>query len=71
MTMLKVGIADMYERRERMMQIIRGEAPREPNAPKLWFPTVESFVKTLSAGHLEFLRNCSGRIHARRGLCCA
>ena len=56
MTMLKVGIADMYERRERMMQIIRGEAPREPNAPKLWFPTVESFVKTLSAGHLEFLR---------------
>ena len=56
MTKLKVGIADMYERRERMMQIIRGEAPREPNAPKLWFPKVESFVKTLSAGHREFLR---------------
>ena len=56
MTMLKVGIADMYERRERMTRIIRGELPREPNAPKLWFTTVDSFVKTLSTGHREFLR---------------
>ena len=56
MTMLKVGIADMHERREQMMRIVRGEAPREPNAPKLWFSTVESFVNTLSTGHGEFLR---------------
>ena len=54
MTMLKVGIADMYERREQMMRIIRGEERRDPGDPKLWFTTVESFLKTLSAGHREF-----------------
>ena len=57
MEMLKIGIADMYEIRERHMRMFRGEAPREPNAPKLWFPTVESFMETISAGHRELLRH--------------
>ena len=57
MEMLKIGIADMHERKEQVMRMFRGEAPREPNAPKLWFPTVESFMETISAGHRELLRH--------------
>ena len=56
MTMLKVAIAPFDEMKEWTMRVVRGEVRREPGDPKLWFTTVESFVKTLSAGHREFLR---------------
>ena len=56
MTMLKVAIATVDEMKEWTMRVVRGEERREPGDPKLWFPTVEGFVKTLSNGHREFLR---------------
>ena len=51
MTMLKIGIADMYKRKEQVMRMFRGEISREPDTPKLLFPKVESFMETISAGH--------------------
>ena len=67
MEMLKVGIADMFERREQMMRTICGEERRAPRDPKLWFTTVESFLKTLSAGHREFLREIA-EVHVSASL---
>ena len=56
MTTLKVAIATVDEMKEWTMRVVRGEERRKPGDPKLWFPSVESFQKTLSAGHRKLLR---------------
>ena len=56
MTTLKIAIATVDEMKEWTMRVVRGEERCKPGDPKLWFPTVEAFVKTLSGGHREFLR---------------
>lgn len=56
MTTLKVAIATVDEMKEWTMRVVRGEERRKQGDPKLWFPSVESFVKTLSEGHRKLLR---------------
>ena len=56
MTTLKVGIADYEEMKARTMRIARGEEKPAPGDPKVWFTSMESFAKVLSAGNRELLR---------------
>ena len=56
MTTLKVGIADYEEMKARTMRIARGEEKPAPGDPKVWFTSIESFCKVLSAGNRELLR---------------
>jgi predicted transcriptional regulator len=56
MTTLKVGIAGFEEMKARTIAIARGERPVDPDEPKVWFTSIESFAKVLSAGNRELLR---------------
>jgi len=56
MTTLKVGIADYEEMKARTMRIARGEEKPAPGDPKVWFTSIESFSKVLSAGNRDLLR---------------
>lgn len=55
MTTLKVGIASFEEMKERTLAVARGERHISANEPKVWFTSVESFAKVLSAGNRELL----------------
>ncbi|MFG1425709.1 HVO_A0114 family putative DNA-binding protein [Roseixanthobacter glucoisosaccharinicivorans] len=55
MTTLKVGIADYEEMKARTMRIARGEEKPAPGDPRVWFTSMESFVKILSTGNRELL----------------
>jgi predicted transcriptional regulator len=50
---LKVGIATPAQMMARTMAIARGEIKPKAGDPKVWFTSVESFAKVLSA------RNCA------------
>ncbi len=56
MTVLKIGIASFDEMKARTLRIARGEERVDPDAPKVWFTSTESFAKVLSAGNRELLR---------------
>lgn len=56
MTILRVGIADYEEMKARTLRIARGEEELTENAPKVWFTSIESFARVLSAGNRELLR---------------
>jgi predicted transcriptional regulator len=56
MTTLKVGIASLDQYRERTMKIVRGEYKVTPDEPKVWFSSIDSFAKVLSARNRELLR---------------
>lgn len=56
MTTLKVGIAGYEEMKARTMRIAKGEEKPAPGDPKVWFTSMESFAKVLSAGNRELLR---------------
>ena len=56
MTVLKVGIADYEAMKDRTMQIARGEIRPKPDAPKIWFTSIESLAKVLSVKNRELLR---------------
>lgn len=56
MTTLKVGIASYEEMKARTMAIARGERHVAADEPKVWFTSMESFAKVLSAGNRELLR---------------
>ncbi len=56
MTTLKIGIANYEEMRARTMAIARGERKPARGEPKVWFTSIESFAKVLSAGNRELLR---------------
>jgi predicted transcriptional regulator len=56
MTTLRVGIASYEEMKSRTMAVARGERRVSRNEPKVWFTSIESFAKVLSAGNRELLR---------------
>ena len=56
MTTLKVGIASLDQYKERTMKIVRGEYKVTPDEPKVWFSSIDSFAKVLSARNRELLR---------------
>ena len=56
MTVLEVGIASYDEMKARTMAIARGERRVAADEPRVWFTSMESFAKVLSAGNRELLR---------------
>jgi predicted transcriptional regulator len=56
MTTLTIGIASHEEMKARTMAIARGELKPGPEEPKLWFTSMESIAKIMSAGNRELLR---------------
>ena len=56
MTTLRVGIADYEQMKARTMAIARGRRKRAPGEPNVWFTSLESFARVLSAGNREVLR---------------
>ncbi len=56
MTTLRVGIADHGEMKAWTMRVARGEEKVTEETPKVWFTSIESFARILSAGNRELLR---------------
>ncbi len=56
MTTLRIGIASYEEMKARTMAIARGEHRAVPGEPKVWFTSIESVAKVLSAGNRELLK---------------
>ena len=61
MKTLKVGIATHEHFKARTMAIAKGELKPKPNDPKVWFNSVESFAKVLSARNRELLALIAAR----------
>lgn len=55
MDALKVGIASYEDLKARTLAIARGEYRPTPDEPKIWFTSLESIAKVLSAGNRELL----------------
>ncbi|MFM0053723.1 HVO_A0114 family putative DNA-binding protein [Caballeronia grimmiae] len=55
MTTLKIGIATFEEYKARTMAIARGEYVPKADEPKIWFQSVESFSRVLTAKNRELL----------------
>ena len=55
MTTLRVGIAGYQQMKARTMAIAKGRK-RAPGEPTVWFTSIESFARVLSAGNRELLR---------------
>jgi predicted transcriptional regulator len=55
MTTLKVGIASYQDMKARTMAVARGEQRVAADEPKVWFTSIESFVKVLSADLLRII----------------
>ena len=56
MTTLRVGIASYEQMKARTMAIVRGGRKRAPGDPQVWFTSIESFARVLSASNREVLR---------------
>lgn len=56
MTTLRIGIASYEEMKARTMAIARGQLKPDPDEPKVWFTSTESFAKVMSEGNRELLR---------------
>jgi predicted transcriptional regulator len=56
MTTLRIGIAGYEQMKVRTMAIARGDLKPAPDEPKIWFTSIESFAKVLSAGNRDLLR---------------
>ena len=61
MRALKIGIASYEEMKARTLRIARGEQRVKPGEPKVWFTSMESFAKVLSAGNRDLLRTIAER----------
>lgn len=48
MTTLKVGIASYQDMKARTLAIARGEHKPEPDEPRIWFTSMDSFSRVLS-----------------------
>ena len=55
MTTLKIGIATYEEFKTRTIAIARGEYKPHPDEPKIWFTSLESFARLLSAKNRALL----------------
>ena len=49
MKVLRIGVAPYEDMKARTMAIARGELKPGPDEPKLWFPSIESLARVLSA----------------------
>jgi predicted transcriptional regulator len=56
MSTLRVGIASYDEMKALTMAVARGKRRLEPDEPRVWFPSTESFAKVLSAANRDLLR---------------
>ena len=56
MSTLKVGIASYEDIKARTMRVARGELRPRADEPKIWFTSIESFARILSAGNRDLLR---------------
>ncbi len=56
MKTLRVGIANYAEMKARTLAIARGQRRVAKNEPKIWFASIESFAKVLSAGNRDLLK---------------
>jgi predicted transcriptional regulator len=56
MKTLKIGIASYEQMKARTMAIARGTHRVAPGEPKVWFTSIESVAKVLSAGNRELLK---------------
>src|SRR5271169_6689680 len=55
MTTLKIGIATLEQFRDRTIAIARGEYKPRPGEAKIWFTSLESLAKLLSAKNRALL----------------
>jgi len=55
MTTLKVGIAPYEQMKARTLAIARGTLKPGSGAPKIWFPSLESFARVLSPANRALL----------------
>ena len=55
MKTLKIGIATYEQFKARTIAIARGEYKSQPDEPKIWFTSLESFAKLLSAKNRALL----------------
>ena len=55
MKTLKIGIAGYDQMKARTMAIVRGERKPTKGEPIVWFTTIESFARVLSARNRELL----------------
>ena len=55
MKTLRVGIASYEEMKARTLAIARGERKPKKNEPTVWFTSVESFAKVMSARNQQLL----------------
>ncbi len=62
MTTLKAGIASYEEMKKRTMRIARGERRAAAAEPRIWFTSIESFAKILSAGIASCSRSSPNRL---------
>src|ERR1700680_4834630 len=56
MMTLKVGIATYEQFKARTIAIAKGEYKTQPDEPKLWFTSLESFAKLLSPKNRALLK---------------
>lgn len=56
MKTMNIGIASYEQMKARTMAIARGEYRAAPSEPKVWFTSIESVAKVLSAGNRELLK---------------
>jgi len=56
MKTMKIGIASYEQMKARTIAIARGEHRTVPGEPKVWFTSIESVAKVLSAGNRELLK---------------
>jgi predicted transcriptional regulator len=56
MKTLRIGIATYDQMKARTLAIARGEYRPQRQEPKVWFPSIESVAKVLSAGNRELLQ---------------
>ena len=56
MKTLKIGIASYDQIKARTLAIARGEHRPSPSEPKVWFTSLESLAKVLSADNRELLK---------------
>lgn len=61
MTTLKVGIATYEEMKARTLAVARGDLRLTTDEPKVWFTSMESFAKVLSAGNRDLLQAIADR----------
>lgn len=56
MKTLRIGIADYQQMKRRTLAIAQGKRRRTSGEPRIWFTSIESFAKVLSAGNRDLLR---------------